>query len=144
MGASVAQSWAEEQLARFMSEARRRGLRLTAQRLTVAKIVFENIERHPSFMEILERAKEAVPGISASTVYNTLQLLEELGLVQSFSVAGVTRYDKPHPHVNLVCLDQGRVVDAGDRGLVDVIEERLGARVRSVVVYAVCGASEPG
>jgi Fe2+ or Zn2+ uptake regulation protein len=128
-----------------MSEARRRGLRLTAQRLTVAKIVFENIESHPSFMEILEAAKRSVPGISASTVYNTLQLLEELGLVQSFSVAGVTRYDKPHPHINLVCLDTGKVRDAGDQNLISILEERIGAKkVRSVVVYAECGASEPG
>ena len=136
--------WAEEQLSRFMAEARRRGLRLTAQRITVARIVFERIEKHPSFMEILEEAKKHVPGISASTVYNTLQLLEELGLVQSFSVAGVTRYDKPHTHVNLVCLDTGEVVDAANGDLVEALSRKLGVRVRNVVVYANCRASEPG
>ncbi len=136
--------WAEEQLSRFMSEARRRGLRLTAQRITVARIVFERIEKHPSFMEVLEEAKKRVPGISASTVYNTLQLLEELGLIQSFSVAGVTRYDKPETHVNLVCLDTGEVVDAANGDLVSSVEKRLGVKVRNIVVYAKCRASEPG
>ena len=145
MATGQARSWAEEQLERFMAEARRRGLRLTAQRITVARIVFENIERHPSFMQILEEAKKAVHGISASTVYNTLQLLEEMGFIQSFSVSGVTRYDKPHPHVNLVCLDTGEVRDAPNGSLVEEVARRLGVRVRNLVVYAHCsGASEPG
>ncbi len=140
----VGQSWAEQQLEKFIQEARRRGLRLTAQRLTVARLVFQNIEKHPSFMELLEAAKKAVPGISASTVYNTLQLLEEMGFIQSFSVHGVTRYDKPHPHVNLVCLDTGDVRDASNGTIISMLAEKLGVKVRNLVVYAECGASEPG
>ncbi|BES80858.1 Fur family transcriptional regulator [Pyrodictium abyssi] len=139
------QQQVEEKLVRLVTELRRQGLRVTAQRLAIARIVFENIKEHPSFMQILEKVRETMPSVSPSTVYNNLQLLEKLGLIKSFDVAGETRYDNIHPHINIVCLDTGKVFDAEDedesREVVQRIEKLLGgsARVYEVVVYAFCG-----
>jgi Fur family peroxide stress response transcriptional regulator len=133
----------EERLARLVVELKRRGYRVTAQRLAIAKIVFENIKNHPSFMEILEAVRQRMPSISPSTIYNNLQLLEQMGFIKSFDVAGETRYDDSHLHANLVCLDEGKIVDLDDVELVsnlaEYIAKRHGARVYEVVIYARCG-----
>ncbi len=137
----------EEKLARLVAELKRRGYRVTAQRLAIARIVFENIKKHPSFMEILQAVRSRMPSISPSTIYNNLQLLEQLGFIKSFDVAGETRYDEARPHLNLVCLDQGKIIDIDDGDLVEEIIRRMeerGARVRELVVYAYCGGGGSG
>jgi len=134
----------EEKLARLVVELKRRGYRVTAQRLAIAKIVFENIKDHPSFMEILEAVRQRMPSISPSTIYNNLQLLEQMGFIKSFDVAGETRYDDNHLHINLVCLDKGKIVDIDDFDVVErlaqLVEEKYGASMHEVVIYARCGA----
>lgn len=136
----------KRKLEQFAQELKKRGFRITVQRLTVAAIVLSKIKEHPSFMEILEEARKHVPGVSASTVYNTLQLLEKLGLITSFSVRGETHYDQPHKHVNIVCLDTNKIYDLEKGDEVIGVLEKKGLNVRNVVVYANCSekASEPG
>gem|GEM_PF-462208 len=133
----------EERLAKLVVELKRRGYRVTAQRLAIAKIVFENIKNHPSFMEILEAVRQRMPSISPSTIYNNLQLLEQMGFIKSFDVAGETRYDDYQLHANLVCLDEGKIVDLVDTellsNLVEHIAKKHGARVYEIVIYAHCG-----
>jgi Fe2+ or Zn2+ uptake regulation protein len=142
-----------EKLARLVSELRRRGYRVTAQRLTIARIVFENIKSHPSFMEIVEAVRKNMPSISPSTVYNNLQLLERMGFIRSFDVAGETRYDEAFPHVNIVCLDTHDIIDVEAGELLKGLLDKVGLKasdVTSVVIYAHCGskaedkASGPG
>ena len=137
----------DEKLTRLVAELKRRGYRVTAQRLAIAKIVFEKIKEHPSFMEILEAARQRMPSISPSTIYNNLQLLEQMGFVKSFDVAGETRYDDAIMHVNLVCLDEGRIVDIEDDEVIDTLtrslRERYGAEPRELVVYAYCSQGTP-
>ncbi len=135
----------EEKLSRLMSELRRRGYRITAQRLTIARIVFENIKEHPSFMQILEAVRRKMPSISPSTVYNNLQLLEQLGFIKSFDVAGETRYDDSLFHINVVCMDTGRIFDLENderlgSELAALLEEAYGAKATEIIVYAYCGS----
>ncbi len=128
-------------LRRFMGELHRRGMRLTSQRIGVARIVLNELGDHPSFKRILERAREEMPNVSSSTVYNTLKLLESLGFIQSFSLRSETRYDCPHPHVNVACINSGSVADMEyeeSQELVRMLEERLGVKIRNIVVYAEC------
>ncbi len=143
----------DEKLARLVAELRRRGYRVTAQRLAIARIVFQTIKQHPSFMQIVEAVRKSMPSISPSTIYNNLQLLEQLGFIKSFDVAGETRYDEAKPHVNIVCIDRGEIVDLEDEQATRFIEEiarKYGMKVREVVVEAFCsgdsseGASGPG
>lgn len=119
-----------------------RGYRLTPQRMEVLKLVLEKLERreHPTFNDILNEVKSKMPSISASTVYNILKLLEDNGVLISFEHNGRTYYDKVEPHINVVCIDDNKVIDIhNDR----VLEELKNAGVTpiSIVVKAVCGAS---
>jgi len=130
---------AQHHVVRFMAELKRRGLRVTSQRIGVARIVLHEVCRggHPSFNHVMNLAKRVMPSISGSTVYNTLRLLEALGFIQSFSLNGETVYDKPEPHVNIACTRSGRIIDAPS-SLVDYARRELRVKVRNIVVYADC------
>jgi Fur family peroxide stress response transcriptional regulator len=136
----------EERLVRLVAELKRRGYRVTAQRLAIARIVFEKIKDHPSFMEILEAVRRRMPSISPSTIYNNLQLLEQMGFIKSFDVAGETRYDDAYMHVNLVCLDEGKIVDIEDESLIKNLGkylEKYGVEPHELVIYAYCSSRSP-
>ncbi len=132
----------EEKIQQLVQELRRQGLRVTAQRIAIARIVLESIKDHPSFMEILEKARKEIPNISPSTVYNNLQLLERLGFVRSFSVKGETRYDNVHKHINIVCSKSGKVFDLEPdeevRKILELLARKAGAEIENVLVYAEC------
>jgi Fur family transcriptional regulator, iron response regulator len=66
---------------------RGRGIPPTAQRLAVAEYVLTT-EDHPSADEVLVRAKERLPMLSRATVYNTLHLLVDKGLLRELTFAG--------------------------------------------------------
>ena len=129
----------EEVIRRFTEELRRRGLRVTPQRLLVATVVYDLMGRHPSFTEIVDECRRRMPGISTSTVYSTLQLMEELGFLVSFNARGETRYDKVDPHVNIVCLDTGEIRDVEIRDAFEAVE-KTGVKPKAMVVYAYCGS----
>jgi len=59
---------------------KQKGYRLTPQRLLVLDLLHE-VEGHISAPDILNRARSKYPHVNKSTVYRTLQLLKELGLV---------------------------------------------------------------
>jgi len=134
----------DARLKKLVDEMKKRGLRVTIQRLAIASTVFEKIKSHPSFMDVLEEVRKRTPGVSTSTVYNTLQLMEKLGFITSFSYRGETHYDQPHPHVNVVCMDTGKIVDLPEDSDVLKLLEKKGVKVKTVVVYGYCGASGPG
>lgn len=144
-GPAVVEREVNDKLARLVAELRRRGYRVTAQRLAIARIVFENIKKHPSFMQIVEAVRASMPSISPSTVYNNLQLLEQLGFIKSFDVAGETRYDEAYPHLNLVCLDTQEIKDIDPGECIKCLLEKAevdASNVNSVVVYAYCSKLE--
>lgn len=117
-----------------------RGYRLTPQRIEVIKLVLDKLEKkeHPSFNDILNEVKSKMPSISASTVYNILKLLEDNGVVVSFEHNGRTYYDKVEPHINVICIDNGKVIDVyNDKVLEDL--KSSGISPVSIVVKAVCG-----
>lgn len=117
-----------------------RGYRLTPQRIEVIKLVLDKLEKkeHPSFNDILNEVKSKMPSISASTVYNILKLLEDNGVVLSFEHNGRTYYDKVEPHINVICIDNGKVIDVyNDKVLEDL--KSSGISPVSIVVKAVCG-----
>jgi Fur family transcriptional regulator, stress-responsive regulator len=96
-----------------MTEAiRARGGRVTPQR----RVVLEHVQRqsgHFTADQLLASASSDLPGISAPTVYATLDLLEELGLVRRVpGLGGVEVYDaRTESHDHLVCRICGRVAD---------------------------------
>jgi len=88
------------------------GIRLTPQRLAIAEVVV-NSGDHPSVKEIFSRVKEFFPYVTLATVYSTLSVLEQVGIVRELPFQKQSRYDANlSPHANLVCVGCGSVHDA--------------------------------
>ena len=77
--------------------------RITKQRAAVLRALAVGV--HLSAEEILERVRSAMPGVSLGTIYRTLDILREIGLVQVFSYAGsAARYEAAlDRHFHLLC-----------------------------------------
>ncbi|HEY0372581.1 MAG TPA: Fur family transcriptional regulator [Thermoanaerobaculia bacterium] len=65
---------------------REKGIQPSAQRVAVASYVLETHE-HPSAELVFKRVREQFPWISRATVYNTLNLFVEKGLLQKLTIA---------------------------------------------------------
>ena len=91
---------------------RRSGFRATPQRVAIYEALW-NAGSHPSVADIHEHATKADPSISLATVYKTLQLFVDIGLVREMGAKeGSTRYDPDTDfHINLVCVRCGKVED---------------------------------
>jgi Fur family transcriptional regulator, peroxide stress response regulator len=107
----------------ILSEAlRSRGLRLTHQRLEVAREVAGN-DTHPDVESIYRGVRERVPTISLDTVYRTVAALAEMALLSRVNAtAGATRYDANlERHHHFVCTRCGLIRDVYSASL-DAIE----------------------
>jgi Fur family ferric uptake transcriptional regulator len=99
---------------------RERGLRLTAQREQVLTAVRDLGHATP------EQLADALPAVDLTTVYRTLELLEELGLVKHTHLGhGAPAYRPAEDdHIHVICHSCGAVIDA-DPDLTDSLAERL-------------------
>jgi Fe2+ or Zn2+ uptake regulation protein len=91
---------------------RARGHRVTPQRLVIHRVLRQR-GRHLSAEDVREAVKHDLPGTSTPTVYATLDLLADLGLVRRIHVgAGPTLYDaRTDAHHHTICSNCGRVED---------------------------------
>jgi Fe2+ or Zn2+ uptake regulation protein len=89
-----------------------RGLRATSQRLVLHDALV-GLNRHVTAEQVRDAVAGRLPGVSLPTVYATLDLFEELGLVRRLRAgAGALLYDpRPEPHEHAVCRVCGRVED---------------------------------
>jgi Fe2+ or Zn2+ uptake regulation protein len=89
-----------------------RGQRVTSQRLVINRLLRER-NRHVSADELLDAVEERLPNVSLPTVYSTLELFEELGLVRRVgSVGGRVLWDsRLDDHHHAACSGCGRVED---------------------------------
>ncbi len=76
---------------------RDQGYRLTPQRLIVLSIVSEG-DGHMGVDEIFQRAKEAYPYMDVATVYRTLHLFRNLGVVTEVAIGDRLHYELTDPH----------------------------------------------
>ena len=111
-----------------------KGLRMTEQRRTVAQVL-EAAEDHPDVEELYNRATAKDPNISLATVYRTVKLLDEAGILDKHEFGdGRARYetaDRDH-HDHLIDMNSGEViefVDAEIEALQDRIAAKLGYRL---------------
>ncbi|BBG25340.1 Fur family transcriptional regulator [Sulfuracidifex tepidarius] len=122
------------------NELRRKGLKVTPQRLAIMKIILRN--GHYNGEQIYEELKKTEPSISLSTVYNTLETLKDAGLVNSFEANGMKWYEaKVEPHVNVFCIDMNEIIDmeVNVGSMVRDIQERgIDVKSLNIVVYADC------
>lgn len=123
---------------------RERGYRLTPQRELVLAAV--NDLGHATPDQILERVRQQSSAVNISTVYRTLELLEELDLVRHTHITdrAPTYHSKVGPeHVHLVCRGCERVLDAALSdfdGLAETLRDRHGFRadVGHLTVFGQC------
>ena len=90
---------------------RSRGMRVTPQRVVLHGALRE-LGRHVTADELLDSVAERLPNVSLPTIYATLELLEELGMVRRVQRAGTTLFDpRVEPHHHLVCTVCGSMED---------------------------------
>jgi Fe2+ or Zn2+ uptake regulation protein len=89
-----------------------RGQRVTPQRVVINRALHE-LNRHVTADEVLASVAERLPNVSAPTVYSTLELFEDLGLVRRLGIRhGAVVYDpRPEPHDHMVCDRCGKIED---------------------------------
>jgi Fe2+ or Zn2+ uptake regulation protein len=90
---------------------RERGMRVTPQRVVLHRALLE-LDRHVTADELLDSVADRLPNVSLPTIYATLELLEELGMVRRVQRAGTTLFDpRIDPHHHLVCTVCGSMED---------------------------------
>ena len=111
-----------------------RGLRITEQRRVIARVLSES-EDHPDVEKLHERAMQVDPRISIATVYRTVRLFEEAGILDRHDFGdGRARYEaapEAH-HDHLIDVETGRVLEFVDpelEALQKQIAEKLGFRL---------------
>ncbi len=102
----------ETELAVFMERLRESGIKLTHQRMEIFKEVASRMD-HPDAASVYERVRERVPTISLDTVYRTLWMLKEAGLITTLGPAhDRLRFDaNTAPHHHFVCTSCGKTED---------------------------------
>ena len=121
-----------------------KGLRITEQRRTIARVLSE-AQDHPDVETLHERAAAVDPKISIATVYRTVRLFEEAGILERHEFGdGRSRYEAASDahHDHLIDLRSGRIVEFRDEeieALQSAIAERLGYRLvdHRLELYAV-------
>ncbi|MEJ6010948.1 Fur family transcriptional regulator [Novosphingobium aquae] len=111
-----------------------RGLRITDQRRVIAKVLSESTD-HPDVDKLHERAVAIDPGISIATVYRTVRLFEEAGILDRHDFGdGRARYEaapEAH-HDHMIDVESGKVIEFVDpelEALQRQIAEKLGYRL---------------
>jgi len=127
-----------------------KGLRMTEQRRVIARVL-EKASDHPDVEELYRRASAIDPKISIATVYRTMKLFDDAGVVARHDFgAGRSRYETlpEEHHDHLIDLRTGKVVefvDADIEKLQQAIAKRLGYRLvdHRLELYGVPLAEDP-
>ena len=106
------------------------GLRMTDQRRTIAGVLQDAVD-HPDVEELYNRAAAVDPRISLATVYRTVKLFEESGLLDKLEFGdGRARYeaaDRDH-HDHLIDVNSGEVIEFVDPEI-EALQERIAAKL---------------
>ena len=111
--------------------------KLTPQRQTILKTFWDNTDRHLSAEDVYMLVKHQDPDIGLATVYRTLDILAEVGILQKNDFGdGRSRYEfsqrDEHHHHHLICKECGEVSEFDDdllESLETVINKRSGFKV---------------
>lgn len=118
-----------------------RGHKMTPQRWAIISIFLMNKGRHLSADDVYSALKETYPNNGIATVYRTLELLEEIGVLKKLDFGdGRARYEiadeDSHHHHHLVCTCCGTITEFEDDlldSLEAAIERKTGFKIRDHV-----------
>lgn len=128
--------------AETLATVRGSGRRVTLQRQIVLDVI-ETAEKHLDAESIFQRAREKDPNISLATIYRTLSVLTEMGLVDRSYLARSHQREHYEPvgapkHHHFTCLDCHQVIEFQSPGLSQLIghvQEELGVEVLHTCIY---------
>jgi Fur family peroxide stress response transcriptional regulator len=130
--------------ASIIGALRSKGYKATPQRIAICKTALEN-RTHPTVQQIYREVKKTHPTVSLATVYKTLGILKESGLIQELNFpAGQTRFDAyMEPHINLVCCQCGSVQDIDDLAVKRLVkrvtlETKFVPTTQRIDIYGIC------
>lgn len=112
-----------------------KGLRMTGQRRTIAQVL-EVSKDHPDAEELYARASARDPKISIATVYRTVKLFEEAGIIERVDFGdGRARYEdaEREHHDHLIDMNTGQVIEFCDpdiEALQEKIAQKLGYQLK--------------
>ncbi|WP_138464731.1 Fur family transcriptional regulator [Poseidonocella sp. HB161398] len=114
----------------IMARCEAKGLRMTEQRRVIA-MVLQDTQDHPDVEELYARAQAVDSNISIATVYRTVKLFEEAGILDKHEFGdGRARYepaDRDH-HDHLIDLNTGEVIEFVDAEI-EALQERIAAKL---------------
>ena len=112
-----------------------KGLRITEQRRVIARVLSES-EDHPDVEALHARAAAIDPGISIATVYRTVRLFEDAGILERHDFGdGRARYEEvpSEHHDHLIDLQTGRVIEFRNEEI-EALQREVAARLGYKIV----------
>jgi Fur family ferric uptake transcriptional regulator len=106
------------------------GLRMTGQRRVIAQVL-SDAEDHPDVDEVHRRASSRDDRISLSTVYRTVRLFEEAGILERHAFGdGRARYEQAHQdhHDHLINIETGEVIEFQDDEI-EALQQRIARKL---------------
>jgi len=114
----------EQRVGRMEESCRHMRLPMTQTRRVIVRVLAE-MEDHPDAHEIMHRVSAIIPGISPATIYRTLAIFEQAGVLHRREFGrGRARYenaDKSHHH--MVDRDSGDITDFRSQALDEVVRK---------------------
>lgn len=114
----------------ILSRCEAHGLRMTDQRRVIVAVL-ESATDHPDVEELYNRASAVDPGISLATVYRTVKLFDETGILEKLEFGdGRARYeasDREH-HDHLIDMNSGDVIEFVDPDI-EALQEKIAAKL---------------
>nr|WP_312575893.1 transcriptional repressor [Sedimentibacter sp.] len=122
-----------------------KNFKMTTQRKVVFEILTEKAEEHLSPEEIYDHIKDVYPEMGLATIYRTLQLFEEIGLVYKLNFDdGCYRYEilspnnkEVHQHHHLICKKCGKIIEVKEdlmNSLEEIIEKQYNFEIKNHMV----------
>jgi len=134
----------EDFIKNMIEVSKKKGIKVTTQRILIFKELLKRTKEHPSAEEIFETLKGRVYGLSLSTVYRALSTFENLGLVRRIPTPdGKAHFEiATEPHNHFICKECGKIYDleVDKNSLIHEQKDLKGFKVEScnLVCYGIC------
>lgn len=138
-----------DEISKLKENLKSQGYKLTPQRRAILDTIVENEGKHLTAEEIYDLVKEDCPEIGLATVYRTIVLLEEMGVVCRLDLGdNCSRYElvheeENHQHHHLICTQCSKVIEVeGD--LLETLEQSIEEKYKftiqnhSVRFFGIC------
>ncbi len=117
-------------------KCKEKGVRLTDQRKIIAKVMSDSKDKygskdHPDVDELHKRVSEIDNKISIATVYRTVKLFEESGIVEKHDFKGdKARYEKSpdEHHDHLIDINSGEIIEFVDKDI-EALQEKVAKKL---------------